>query len=200
MKPLTPQQRELAARPEGLDLVKRIAAFQSRKLPNRFCEIYAEGLLGLVEAAGRFNAALGVRFTTYAALRITGAIRDWMRLQTPQGYRRRPGPVPVIHSANSTEVSDTKQPAARRRFLIDTLQAPDGPVGWELESLEEVHRLTQPLLERQRDALRNYLTNAGTHTMKSVGRLMGVTEGRICQLVADGLAEMRNNLSSTAAG
>jgi len=42
-------------------------------------EIYAAGLQGLIEAAGRYDAGRGVPFSAYARRRVKGAMIDGLR-------------------------------------------------------------------------------------------------------------------------
>mgnify|MGYP001195815246 CR=1 FL=1 len=53
-------------------------------------DIESAGFLGLVEAADRFNPETGVPFTQFAAIRIRGAMIDWIRSSshlTGRAYR-----------------------------------------------------------------------------------------------------------------
>ena len=79
--------------PEGLlerhrALATKGAWFFRRRLPRSitFDELHGAALCGLWEAAKGYRAEMGVRFTTYAAGRIRGAILDWLR--TSMGSRR----------------------------------------------------------------------------------------------------------------
>lgn len=62
-------------------LVRSIARSISRRLPPHvdFEDLIAAGNLGLVEAATRFDGTRQVRFTSYAEVRIRGAILDHLR-------------------------------------------------------------------------------------------------------------------------
>ena len=64
-----------------LGLVKRMAAHMSHSLPSniRREELASAGMLGLVEAVGRFDASRCESFVGYAALRIRGAMLDELR-------------------------------------------------------------------------------------------------------------------------
>lgn len=54
-------------------------------------DVHAAAYFGLVQAAGRFDASYGVPFGAYARLRITGSVRDWLRVLDPltRDQRRR---------------------------------------------------------------------------------------------------------------
>jgi RNA polymerase sigma factor for flagellar operon FliA len=77
---MAPSQRnELIA--ANLSLVQAIAAKLKRSLGRTldFEDLVAYGSKGLVEAADRFDPALGVSFSTFAYYRIRGAMLDGMR-------------------------------------------------------------------------------------------------------------------------
>ena len=61
--------------------VRSIVGKIKKSVPHEisFEELYDYGIIGLLEAADRFDASLGVAFTTYAYYRIRGAIYDGLR-------------------------------------------------------------------------------------------------------------------------
>lgn len=54
-------------------------------------ELMQEGYWGLMEALGRFDPSVGVRFETFSSRRISGAMKDWLRKQdhVPRLMRKR---------------------------------------------------------------------------------------------------------------
>jgi len=66
---------------EYAPLVKRIAHFMMLKLPNsvQVDDIIQAGMIGLLDAAGRFDELRGAQFETYASQRIRGAMLDELR-------------------------------------------------------------------------------------------------------------------------
>jgi len=75
-----------------LPLVKRLARHLAAKLPPsvQFDDLVQAGLIGLVEAIGRYEESQGTQFETYAAQRIRGAMLDELRAHDwlPRGVRR----------------------------------------------------------------------------------------------------------------
>ncbi len=73
-------------------LVKRIAYHLMAKLPASVQaeDIIQNGMLGLIDAVGRFEAGLGAQFETYAVQRIRGAMLDGLRENDwlPRSLRR----------------------------------------------------------------------------------------------------------------
>ena len=62
-------------------LVKRIAQHLIARLPDsvQFDDLLQAGMLGLMEAVGKYDASKGASFETYAGIRIRGAMLDEMR-------------------------------------------------------------------------------------------------------------------------
>jgi len=73
-------------------LVKKIAHHMMSKLPPsvQIEDIMQAGLIGLMDAIGRYEQAQGVQFETYATQRIRGAMLDELRANDwlPRGVRR----------------------------------------------------------------------------------------------------------------
>jgi RNA polymerase sigma factor for flagellar operon FliA len=85
---LTKEQRVTQYAP----LVKRIAYHLMAKLPAsvQVEDLVQNGMLGLLDAIGRFEEGMGAQFETYAVQRIRGAMLDGLRENDwlPRGVRR----------------------------------------------------------------------------------------------------------------
>ena len=66
---------------EFAPLVKRIAHYMMLKLPNsvQVDDMIQAGMIGLLDAAGRYDELRGAHFETYASQRIRGAMLDELR-------------------------------------------------------------------------------------------------------------------------
>ncbi|NDU91676.1 MAG: RNA polymerase sigma factor FliA [Ferrovum sp.] len=77
---------------EYAPLVKRIAHYLKAKLPGsvEIDDMIQAGMMGLLEAASRFDELRGAQFETYAAQRIRGAMLDELRQSDwlPRSMRR----------------------------------------------------------------------------------------------------------------
>jgi RNA polymerase sigma factor for flagellar operon FliA len=84
--------REILVR-DTLPLVERVASSLASRLPPQveISDLTQAGFLGLLDAAQKFDWDKGVRFSTYAELRIRGAILDSLRALdwVPRSLRRR---------------------------------------------------------------------------------------------------------------
>ena len=77
---MTPMERE-ALILESLSLVRNIAYRVAKRLPSsvEINDLVNAGVLGLLDAVDKFDPDRGVRFNSYAELRIRGAIIDSLR-------------------------------------------------------------------------------------------------------------------------
>lgn len=89
-----------------LNFANKLAHEAKRSLPKRvsFDEIQSAAYYGLVEAASRFDATLGVPFISYSHARIVGAIKDYLR--SLKEHRSLEFDVPHTSIDNSTEFYD----------------------------------------------------------------------------------------------
>jgi RNA polymerase sigma factor for flagellar operon FliA len=73
-------------------MVKRIAHHLAARLPSsvHIDDLLQAGLIGLIDAAGRFEESQGVQFETFAAQRVRGAMLDELRSSDwlPRGVRK----------------------------------------------------------------------------------------------------------------
>ena len=97
---------------ENVALVKRIAQHLAARLPSSvdIDDLMQSGMVGLLEAAGNFDASRGASFETYAGIRIRGAMlddirkHDWTPRSVHHKYRQ------VAEAINSIE-AETAEPA-----------------------------------------------------------------------------------------
>src|SRR6476620_8803303 len=81
------QQRVAASLPFVESLARRMAA----SMPNSIDigDLVQDGVLGLIDAAHRFDEARGIKFETFAERRVRGAMIDALRRDAwPRGVRR----------------------------------------------------------------------------------------------------------------
>lgn len=97
---------------EHLALVKRIAYHLAAKLPSSFEieDLMQAGMIGLLEASSKFDSSKGASFSTYAGIRIRGAMldevrkRDWTPRSVYQKHRQ------VLEATRAIE-AETGRPA-----------------------------------------------------------------------------------------
>jgi len=198
-------------------------------------------VFGLIDAIERFEPALGIRFETYAAQRIRGAILDELRAQdwVPRIIRNRARELAKVRenvearlqrSATPAELADElgvgplevrgilsqirlismdaldEWAAARGATvtLAETLAQQDSDPMVMLEVRETSRLLALSfarLPERDHQVLWCYYVE--NLTLAEIGRRLGVTESRVCQLRGRAIGRLREKfaeLAGTSAG
>jgi RNA polymerase sigma factor for flagellar operon FliA len=111
---------------ENIALVKRIAYHLAAKLPSTFEieDLMQAGMIGLLEAARKFDASRGASFSTYAGIRIRGAMlddvrkRDWTPRSVYQKHRLVLDAVREIETEKGRP-AEAQEVAARIGISID---------------------------------------------------------------------------------
>lgn len=83
------QDRRIVA---GLPFVEALARRMAASMPNSIDigDLIQDGVLGLIDAANRFDEARGIKFETFAERRVRGAMIDALRKDAwPRGVRRQ---------------------------------------------------------------------------------------------------------------
>src|SRR5690349_14339314 len=87
--PLATHQQERVA--NGLPFVESLARRMASTMPHSIDlgDLVQDGVLGLIDAAHRFDADRGIKFETFAERRVRGAMIDALRRDAwPRGVRR----------------------------------------------------------------------------------------------------------------
>jgi RNA polymerase sigma factor for flagellar operon FliA len=195
---------------EQLPLVRAIVRQFARRVPSWVDrqELESAGMLGLAEAANRWQADRGVPFPAFAATRIRGAILDELRrLDTLPRLRRRSvrrlaevarrlatelgreagdDELAAALDLPVAEVTALRADAASGTCELDHERDSDTTIESADESIEREQRREQIrdamalLPARQREVLGLYYDE--NLTLKQIGARLGVTESRVCQL------------------
>jgi RNA polymerase sigma factor FliA len=89
-EPLVARQRERIA--AGLPFVESLARRVASSMPHsiELGDLVQDGMLGLIDAAYRYDEARGIKFETFAERRVRGAMIDALRRDAwPRGVRRQ---------------------------------------------------------------------------------------------------------------
>ncbi len=89
-EPLAPRNRERVA--AGLPFVESLARRVASSMPHsiELGDLVQDGMLGLMDAACRFDEGRGIKFETFAERRVRGAMIDALRRDAwPRGVRRQ---------------------------------------------------------------------------------------------------------------
>jgi len=122
-----------------LPKVKYIADRIAAKLPPSVEreDLYGAGVIGLIDAVERFDATLGVAFTTFAELRVRGAILDNLRSLdwASRSARRRSR---EVHAAYARVEQENGQAASEEEVAAQM----NIPLKELFSTLQDMHALT----------------------------------------------------------
>lgn len=227
-KPSTEGERSLDRLiDEGSPMVGAIVRAIAAQLPRHVDrgELHRAGMLGLVEAAHRYDPERGVPFSAYAARRVRGSVvdalrgDDWVPRSTRAAARRLES---VEHSRSVdgepcadaqlaealgwSEVRVRRVREARERGVLVHLVSDQGidlPIDESTEdlvvrreSLDSLVRALAMLPERERRVIVGYFLEG--RSSAAIAAELGVTESRVSQLRAHALSTLRRVIESSA--
>ena len=196
----------------NLRLVVKIAK-EHRNTHVGLDDLIAEGNLGLIEAAQRFDPSRGVRFVSYA----TWWIRKFMLRAVDRQAHQTSSPRPEAGADPEGAGSDESSPRARRQRILsfdDFMQNSGDRQFIEFFASEEAadpedrileHQLADalvsilPLLpEKERQILASHYGLGGgpAKTLQAIGAEMGLTRERVRQLELRALERARRLLQT----
>ena len=210
---------------DHLDVVRRIARRMARRYPAGIAleDLVAAGMLGLAEAASRYDGSRREPFLGFAEKRIRGAILDELRRGDimPRRVRRRARQVgqairaveqrtggPADDGAVAAELGVTvatyrEQLEALVHVKIGALDdavlppAADLPPDVQAERRLVLARIRAGLARLQpRDVLVLSLHYADDLSYQEIAEVLGVTVSRVCQLHGRAIARLRVELES----
>lgn len=211
-------------------LVKYVIGRLAIHLPQilDFEDVLAYGTLGLIQALDRYDPSRGVKFESYAVMRIRGAILDALRALRglPQSVTAkakrlqstaveleatlgRPPTDEELAAALEISTSELNQQMVDASWVtvsLDTIleNQADGHLGAltshhrdddvsgtveRSETITELSQALDTLGERERLILSLYYHDE--LTMREIGQVLDVSEGRVCQLHARALHKLR---------
>jgi len=216
-----PERDRLIA--EHIDMARRIALKAARRLPERMThdDVIAAAMVGLTEAADRYDSTRGEPFVAFAEKRIRGAVLDELRRGDLLPRRARTAANKMGHTISDLEQKLGRSPedeevAAALGVGVDKFRDElaelthvaivelDGKEhGGKLEDrapspatvaerAELVARLRAALdAIPERDALILSLYYVEDFNYVEIGEVLGVSESRVCQLHSRALARLR---------
>lgn len=162
-------------------LVKKIAHHLMARLPASVSidDLLQAGMIGLLEAARKYDASKGASFETYAGIRIRGAMidevrrGDWTPRSVHRNGRRISDAIQAIEARTGRDASDAdickelgvspdeyhsllRDTAESRLFSLDELASPDGETTIERFASDE----PEPRLNVEKERFLNALTEA----------------------------------------
>lgn len=211
---------------DHVDLALKIARHMSYRLPASVSreDVDSAALLGLTEAASRYDASRNEPFMAFAKKRIRGAVVDHLRRIDHLSRRSRQEARRVRDAARRLEAElgrsvserevaedmgisvDSVRSAYRSLRAATTVRLDDSDeaiIGMHFETATEVVERQQrrtALLRALEGLERRSLMIIALHyqeglTLSEIGEVLGVTESRVCQLRTQALRELRSKLA-----
>ena len=206
-----------------LPLVKRIASQLAVKLPSHIeiDDLIQVGLIGLLKAVDDYQRDSGAVFSTYATIRIRGAMLDELRSRDwlPRRVQRDLGLVAaaidrveqrVGRPAQEKEIADElRMPVEEYRSLagelacarvtqLDEAELPPGIDEPEEQFVEVTKRKAVAgaigMLPEKEGLMLSLYYNEGLN-LKEIGLVLGVSESRVSQIHGQAVARLRAKLS-----
>jgi RNA polymerase sigma factor FliA len=196
-------------------------------------DLVSYGLLGLMDALNKFDENRGMKFSTYASIRIKGAMIDELRKNSPiskgamdklnryndavenlqRKLLREPSDKEIADSLG-IDISEIGEIENYINYisivsledlifsddddipLIGTIEDPKSPSPEKsLEEKEELQYLTKALdvlNEKDKTVLSLYYYEK--MTLKEIGKILNVSESRVCQLHSRAIIHLRKTL------
>lgn len=199
-----------------------------------FEDLVSYGMLGLMDAMGKFDESRGMKFSTYASIRIKGAMIDELRKNSPiskgamdklnryneavERLQKQLGREPQdLEIANALQISIKEMMEIENYInyisvisledlifsedddipLMGTIEDDKSPSPEKtLEEKEELEYLTKALdmlNEKDRTVLSLYYYDG--LTLKEIGKVLSVSESRVCQLHSRAIVHLRKSMT-----
>jgi len=137
-------------------LVKRIAYHLMAKLPAsvEVDDLVQNGMIGLLDAIGRFEEGLGAQFETYAVQRVRGAMldglreNDWLPRGLRKEMRRVEAAIQKLEHEQGRQPSETELAAALGMPLADYQKLLLDARGHQMVYLEDLFAEDEDYLDR----------------------------------------------------
>lgn len=197
-------------------------------------DLIGYGMLGLMDAFNKFDESKGMKFSTYASIRIRGSMIDEIRKNSPISK----GAMDKLNKYNNAieklQKQNLKEPSNKEiaeelgvsledvgeienfinyisvvsledlifseeddMMLIGTIEDEKSPNPEKsLEESEQIEYLTKALNminEKDKTVLSLYYYEA--MTLKEIGKILGVSESRVCQLHSRAIIHLRKMMS-----
>lgn len=211
-----------------LPLVKKIGLHLVGRLPPyiELDDMLQVGVIGLIQAGATYDPSRGASFSTYAGIRIKGAMldevrrNDWVPRSVQQNMKRVSDAISQLEARLGRVVSDTEIAAelemsleeyrdmSRELAYCRLTSLDDSSVGVESDEPDPFAQLEDGDLKEnlvdaikslpEKEALMMSLYYGEELNLKEIGAVMGVSESRVSQIHGQALARVRVKVSEWA--
>ncbi len=223
-----------------LPLVRMVAERIHRRLPPGvdLTSLIHSGIVGLLEALGRYDASRGVAFETYARYRIEGEVMQCLRSldwasRSVRSWGRKVEAARSKLAGKLSRAPTVEEMAGELNVPLDEYYRVEQKVSEAaLLSLEDLSIASEAEWEKAQEEFSNYpfrdpltfvegkdlvekLTSAIDQlperermvvtlyyheemTLREIGEIIGVTEGRVCQIYGQALGRLKGALGEGA--
>lgn len=177
-----------------LPIIEKYAAARQMTLPPGagidVDDLTAAAVLAMPNVLEQFDPARRVKLTTYMSQRIKGAMSDWLREidWVPRKVRaqQKDGTAPVVKMGSIEQV--IQEGECRNQTIGDDL-ADDHDQFRDVDDRENFKCMLTGLLPATRLILTLY--HVKEMTMKQIGKVVGLSESRVSQMVSQAYAILR---------
>ncbi len=221
---------------EHVRLVKIIAHHIAVHLPPHIDvnDLMSAGSIGLIEAIDKFDATRGIKFKTYASIRIRGAIMDelrgmdWMTRSMREKSnmikrafseieRRTGGPAEEkdvagflgisvedlrtllgkVSACSVVSIEDLVSESDHKMDILECIEDPNVDDPMATARFSELKRTMASLIDSlpYKERLIVSLYYFDELTMKEIGRVLDITESRVCQLHSQAMHRLKARMT-----
>lgn len=179
-----------------LSLVRIIALRLSRSLSRTVDvdDLISAGTLGLIDAASRYDRERPKGFRNYAAIRIRGAMVDWLRSSDWLPRSVRAAVKNESSSAGVVSVNDLHDDGFESLVSGETSIVPACCITERAQKKRALTEAIAHLPAREREVLGMYYLEE--LNFRQIGAIYGFSEARACQIHAAAIAHLRDDLTS----
>ncbi len=178
-------------------------------------DLFSVGILGLFDAERRFDDSSGCPFRSFAEFRIKGAMLDEIRRRDTMPRRLRAANLKLTRATESFQRRNGRAPSPNELAeltgmtldrVLKVLRRADAhrPAGPEPVVSDDVSPFDAVEIKQRYDRLAEAISNLSEReqtvldlyfqrdlTLREIAAIIGVTEGRICQIKGEAIGRLR---------
>ena len=142
-------------------------------------DLVSYGIVGLLDAINRYDSSKGMKFSSYATLRIKGAMIDEIRKNRPISKGAMDKLAKYNESVERLQNIFMREPSIKE-------------IAIDLEYNEKLEILSEAIEKlKEKDKLILNLYYYEKFTLKEIGQVLEVSESRVCQLHSRAIRNLR---------